>query len=164
MKLWKIMISRIEFITRGVKIMAKLKKSVKQAKTAAQKRADTIKKNRRAAEKKRKEALAKGRRRSNIATIAALGTTATVTPILLSKGKKKANQTTTKEVKDSKASERTAFGKAFHRNRFGKDGRMGKEFTFNGKKYVAVTKDDLAKKNMTLAQYVKSKRNGLRQK
>ena len=41
---------------------------------------------------------------------------------------------------------------------------MGKEFTFNGKKYVAVTKDDLAKKNMTLNQFVKSKRNGLRQK
>lgn len=158
------MISPIEFITRGVKIMAKLKKSVKQAKTAAQKRADTIKKNRRAAEKKRKEALAKGRQRSRTAGLAAAGAIAVTTPFLLDKGKKKANQTTTKEVKDSKASERTAFGKAFHRNRFGKDGRMGKEFTFNGKKYVAVTKDDLAKKNMTLNQFVKSKRNGLRQK
>ena len=144
--------------------MAKIKKAVKQAKTAAQKRADTIKRNKRAAEKKRKEALARGRRRSNIAGLAALGTIATTTPIMLSKGKKKANQTTNKEVKDSKASERTGFGKAFYNARFGKDGRMGKQFTFNNKKYVAVTKDDLAKKNMTLAQYVKSKRNGLRQK
>ena len=41
---------------------------------------------------------------------------------------------------------------------------MGKEFTYNNKKYIAVTKDDLAKKNMTLAQYIRSKRNGLRQK
>ena len=34
--------------------MAKIRKAVKQTKTAAQKRADTIKRNKRAAEKKRK--------------------------------------------------------------------------------------------------------------
>ena len=141
--------------------MAKLKKSVQQAKTAAQKRADTIKKNRRAAEKKRKEALAKGRRRSNIATIAALGTIATTTPIMLSKGKKKPQQLTRKEVKESKPGELTGFGKAF---RTARNKGMGTEFTYNNKKYVAVTKDDLARKNMTLAQYVRSKRDGLRQK
>ena len=148
--------------------MAKIKKTVKQAaskqKTPAQKRADTIKRNKRAAEKKRKEALARGRQRSRTAGLVGAGAIATSTPILLGGNKKKANQTTSKEVKDSKASERTAFGKAFHSARFGSGGRMGKEFTFNGKKYVAVTKDDLAKKNMTLNQFVKSKRNGLRQK
>ena len=168
MKLWKIMTSRIEFITRGVKIMAKIGKAVKQAaskqRTAAQKRAATIKRNKRAAEKRRKEALARGQQRSRTAGLVGVGAIATSTPILLNRGKKKANQTTNKEVKDSKASERTGFGKAFYNARFGKDGRMGKEFTFNNKKYVAVTKDDLAKKNMILNQYVKSKRDGLRQK
>ena len=148
--------------------MAKIGKAVKQAakkqKTAAQKRAATIKRNKAAAEKKRKEALARGRRRSNIAGLAAIGTIATTTPIMLSKGKKKANQTTKTEIKEAKPGELTGFGKAFNKARFGKDGRMGKEFTYNNKKYVAVTKDDLARKNMTLAQYVKSKRNGLRQK
>jgi len=145
--------------------MAKIKRAVKQAaskqKTAAQKRAATIKRNKAAAEKKRKEALARGRRRSNIATIAALGTIATTTPIMLSKGKKKPQQLTRKEVKDSKPGELTGFGKAF---RTARNKGMGTEFTYNNKKYVAVTKDDLARKNMTLAQYVKSKRNGLRQK
>ena len=145
--------------------MAKIRKAVKQAskqqKTAAQKRADTIKRNKRAAEKKRKEALARGRRRSNIATIAALGTIATTTPIMLSKGKKKPQQLTRKEVKDSKPGELTGFGKAF---RTARNKGMGTEFTYNNKKYVAVTKDDLARKNMTLAQYVRSKRDGLRQK
>ena len=148
--------------------MAKIGKAVKQAakkqKTAAQKRAATIKRNKAAAEKKRKEALARGRRRSNIAGLAAIGTIATTTPIMLSKGKKKANQTTKTEINKAKPGELTGFGKAFNKARFGKDGRMGKEFTYNNKKYVAVTKDDLARKNMTLAQYVKSKRNGLRQK
>ena len=148
--------------------MAKIRKAVKQAgkqqKTAAQKRAATIKRNKAAAEKKRKEALARGRRRSNIAGLAAVGTIATTTPIMLSKGKKKANQTTKTEINKAKPGELTGFGKAFNKARFGKDGRMGKEFTYNNKKYVAVTKDDLARKNMTLAQYVKSKRDGLRQK
>ena len=148
--------------------MAKIKRAVKQAaskqKTAAQKRAATIKRNKAAAEKKRKEALARGRRRSNIAGLAAIGTIATTTPIMLSKGKKKANQTTKTEINKAKPGELTGFGKAFNKARFGKDGRMGKEFTYNNKKYVAVTKDDLARKNMTLAQYVKSKRDGLRQK
>tara|TARA_B100000945_G_scaffold110085_1_gene87182 strand:+ start:78 stop:515 length:438 start_codon:yes stop_codon:yes gene_type:complete len=145
--------------------MAKIKRAVKQAaskqKTAAQKRAATIKRNKAAAEKKRKEALARGRRRSNIATIAALGTIATTTPIMLSKGKKKPQQLTRKEVKDSKPGELTGFGKAF---RTARNKGMGTEFTYNNKKYVAVTKDDLARKNMTLAQYVRSKRDGLRQK
>ena len=145
--------------------MAKLKKAVKQVaskqKTAAQKRADTIKRNKRAAEKKRKEALARGRRRSNIAGLAALGTIATTTPIMLSKGKKKANQTTKTEINKAKPGELTGFGKAF---RAARNKGMGTQFTYNNKKYVAVTKDDLARKNMTLAQYVKSKRNGLRQK
>ena len=141
--------------------MAKIRKAVKQTKTAAQKRAATIKKNKAAAEKKRKEALARGRRRSNIATIAALGTIATTTPIMLSKGKKKPQQLTRKEVKDSKPGELTGFGKAF---RTARNKGMGTEFTYNNKKYVAVTKDDLARKNMTLAQYVRSKRDGLRQK
>lgn len=144
--------------------MAKIRKAVKQTKTAAQKRANTIKRNKRAAEKKRKEALARGRRRSNIAGLAALGTIATTTPIMLSRGKKKPQQLTRKEIKESKPGELTGFGKAFNKARFGKDGRMGKEFTYNNKKYIAVTKDDLAKKNMTLAQYIRSKRNGLRQK
>ena len=130
--------------------MAKIRKAVKQTKTAAK--------------KKRKEALARGRRRSNIAGLAALGTIATTTPIMLSRGKKKPQQLTRKEIKESKPGELTCFGKAFNKARFGKDGRMGKEFTYNNKKYIAVTKDDLAKKNMSLAQYVKSKRNGLRQK
>ena len=82
--------------------MAKIKRAVKQAaskqKTAAQKRAATIKRNKAAAEKKRKEALARGRRRSNIAGLAAIGTIATTTPIMLSRGKKKANQTTNKNI------------------------------------------------------------------
>ena len=163
MKLWKIMTSRIEFITRGVKIMARISKVVKKTTEAAKKNQPT-RGQKAAATRKKNEALAKARKRSRTAGLVGAGAIATSTPILLSRGRKKANQTTTKEVKDSKASERTAFGKAFHRNRFGKDGRMGKEFTFNGKKYLAVTKDDLAKKNMSLAQYVKSKRNGLRQK
>jgi len=170
------MTSRIEFITRGVKIMGKLRATVKQtakiykeSDKKARKRASAAKTKmtsgqKGAATRKKNQALAKGRQRSRTAGLVGAGAIATSTPILLSRGRKKANQTTTKEVKDSKASERTAFGKAFHRNRFGKDGRMGKEFTFNGKKYLAVTKDDLAKKNMTLNQFVKSKRNGLRQK
>ena len=83
---------------------------------------------------------------------------------MLSRGKKKPQQLTRKEIKESKPGELTGFGKAFNKARFGKDGRMGKEFTYNNKKYIAVTKDDLAKKNMTLAQYIRSKRNGLRQK
>ena len=141
--------------------MAKIRKAVKQTKTAAQKRAATIKKNKAAAEKKRKEALARGRRRSNIAGLAAIGTIATTTPIMLSKGKKKANQTTKTEINKAKPGELTGFGKAF---RTARNKGMGTEFTYNNKKYVAVTKDDLARKNMTLAQYVKSKRNGLRQK
>ena len=141
--------------------MAKIRKAVKQTKTAAQKRAATIKKNKAAAEKKRKEALARGRRRSNIAGLAAVGTIATTTPIMLSKGKKKANQTTKTEINKAKPGELTGFGKAF---RTARNKGMGTEFTYNNKKYVAVTKDDLARKNMTLAQYVKSKRNGLRQK
>lgn len=157
------MTSRIEFITRGVKIMARISKVVKKT-TKAAKKTKMTSGQKAAATRKKNQALAKGRQRSRTAGLVGVGAIATSTPILLSKGRKKANQTTTKEVKDSKASERTAFGKAFHRNRFGKDGRMGKEFTFNGKKYLAVTKDDLAKKNMSLAQYVKSKRNGLRQK
>ena len=141
--------------------MAKIRKAVKQTKTAAQKRADTIKRNKRAAEKKRKEALAKGRRRSNIAGLAALGTIATTTPIMLSKGKKKANQTTKTEINKAKPGELTGFGKAF---RTARNKGMGTEFSYNNKKYVAVTKDDLARKNMTLAQYVRSKRDGMRQK
>ena len=145
--------------------MAKIKRAVKQAaskqKTAAQKRAATIKRNKAAAEKKRKEALARGRRRSNIAGLAAIGTIATTTPIMLSKGKKKANQTTKTEINKAKPGELTGFGKAF---RTARNKGMGTEFTYNNKKYVAVTKDDLARKNMTLAQYVKSKRDGLRQK
>ena len=80
---------------------------------------------------------------------------------MLSKGKKKPQQLTRKEVKDSKPGELTGFGKAF---RTARNKGMGTEFTYNNKKYVAVTKDDLARKNMTLAQYVRSKRDGLRQK
>ena len=143
-------------MARISKVVKKTTKAAKKTKmTSGQKGAATRKKN---------QALAKGRQRSRTAGLVGAGAIATSTPILLSRGKKKANQTTNKEVKDSKASERTGFGKAFYNARFGKDGRMGKEFTFNNKKYVAVTKDDLAKKNMSLAQYVKSKRDGLRQK
>ena len=145
--------------------MAKIGKAVKQAakkqKTAAQKRAATIKRNKAAAEKKRKEALARGRRRSNIAGLAAVGTIATTTPIMMSKGKKKPQQLTRNQVKQAKPGELTGFGKAF---RTARNKGMGTEFTYNNKKYVAVTKDDLARKNMTLAQYIKSKRDGLRQK
>ena len=93
--------------------MAKIRKAVKQAKTAAQKRAATIKKNKAAAEKKRKEALARGKRRSQIAGLAALGTIATTTPIMLSKGKKKPQQLTRNQVKQAKPGELTGFGKAF---------------------------------------------------
>ena len=143
--------------------MAKISKAVKKA-TKTVKKTKMTSGQKGAATRKRNQALAKGRQRSRTAGLVGAGAIATSTPILLGGNKKKANQTTSKEVKDSKASERTAFGKAFHSARFGSGGRMGKEFTFNGKKYLAVTKDDLAKKNMSLAQYVKSKRNGLRQK
>ena len=163
MKLWKIMTSRIEFITRGVKIMARISKVVKKT-TKAAKKNQLTRGQKAAATRKKNQALAKGRQRSRTAGLVGAGAILTSTPIIYNASKKKANQTTKTEVNKAKPGELTGFGKAFNKARFGKDGRMGKEFTYNNKKYVAVTKDDLARKNMTLAQYVKSKRDGLRQK
>mgnify|MGYP003148054068 FL=1 len=48
----------------------------------------------------------------------------------------------------------SAFEKAFKAARFGKEGYEGKTFSFNKKKYLAVTKDDLKRfKVKTLGQY-----------
>ena len=160
MKLWKIMTSRIEFITRGVKIMARISKVVKKT-TKAAKKNQLTRGQKAAATRKKNQALAKGRQRSRTAGLVGAGAILTSTPIIYNASKKKANQTTKTEVNKAKPGELTGFGKAFKSAR--KKG-LGTTFTYNNKKYVAVTKDDLAKKNMSLAQYVKSKRDGLRQK
>tara|TARA_R100000995_G_C3427590_1_gene96961 strand:- start:198 stop:620 length:423 start_codon:yes stop_codon:yes gene_type:complete len=140
--------------------MAKISKVVRKTTKAVKKNQPTSGQ-KAAATKKRNQALAKGRQRSRTAGLVGAGAILTSTPIIYNASKKKANQTTKTEVNKAKPGELTGFGKAFKSAR--KKG-LGTTFTYNNKKYVAVTKDDLSKKNMTLNQFVKSKRNGLRQK
>ena len=66
MKLWKIMTSRIEFITRGVKIMARISKVVKKT-TKAAKKNQLTRGQKAAATRKKNQALAKARKRSRTA-------------------------------------------------------------------------------------------------
>lgn len=140
--------------------MAKISKAVSKT-TKTVKKNQPTRGQKAAATRKRNQALAKGRQRSRTAGLVGAGAILTSTPIIYNASKKKANQTTKTEVNKAKPGELTGFGKAFKSAR--KKG-LGTTFTYNNKKYVAVTKDDLAKKNMTLNQFVKSKRNGLRQK
>lgn len=60
----------------------------------------------------------------------------------------------TKAINQPKVKALSPFGQAFKAARYGKSGYEGKTFDFKGKKYLAVSKDDLKKfKVKTLGQY-----------